>query len=575
MKKIIKKIKEKRYFILLSIFSVILLASVVRYAWRTFQIPVWDEQHYMQMAAEFYRLLQNPTLNTPYEMMQVLPFRQPGYPLAITPFLLLFGLSNSYFWGIVTNGIFYVVTVIGIYFLAKQFFSKQSALLASIMFASYGWVLFHVHTAYSEISATAMSLLATLFLVKSDYFRKRSYTILFGLCLGYGILIRWVSIVFILGPLIYVIYQMIKKQKIFSRKLLVNIALAFVVMLIIVLPYFFNSGSIFQYFNGHRFGGEMWKIVPEEERNPLSIYSLTFYLSSFEKLGIFNFILLVFGFILGFKKKSNYEMMLAAVIVPWIFFSFFSILKADRFIVPIYPFIAIISAAIFDKIKNHKAKILLVIVAIVLSSLSFLGSAWGKGPMSASLSTLPVTLPFGELNKIHLTSISRPPYIYKLSGREIIAFLEKDSDNNIDTKRGALMLFSYRPLDEPLMTYNLFTLIKPFVLNSYLGSVITDPELQGEGLLKEVFGYDYILVKSGKISDEYFPRINYLTLEAFQRLFTKYVQMDAYYEKKTEIWINQDSSIVTIWKKKKEVPAEERERLKPLFIEELQIRTDH
>src|SRR3989344_7521384 len=146
MNKIIKTINSNKYIYLLSILSLVLIASVVRYGLRTYKVPEWDEQHYMRMATEFYRMIKYQlSFSTPYEMLQIVPFRQPGYPLLIVPFLLIFGLSQSYLWGIFTNGLLYVATIFGIYFVAKNYLSRLSSFLAAFIFAFYGWTLWHVH----------------------------------------------------------------------------------------------------------------------------------------------------------------------------------------------------------------------------------------------------------------------------------------------------------------------------------------------------------------------------------------------------------------------------------------------
>lgn len=183
-KKESKKTKFDIYIFLLVSLSFFLLASVVRYGLRSYKIPEWDEQHYMRMATEFYRLLKAPRLTTPYEMLQVVPFRQPGYPLLIVPFLLIFGLSHAYFWGIFTNGILYIASIFGIYFVARNFLSQPASFLAAFIFAFYGWTLLHLHLTYSETATSAFTIWTILFLIKSNNFQNRKYSILFGVFFG-------------------------------------------------------------------------------------------------------------------------------------------------------------------------------------------------------------------------------------------------------------------------------------------------------------------------------------------------------------------------------------------------------
>ncbi len=564
MRKILKNIIAHKYIYLLTILSLVLLASVVRFGLRTYKVPEWDEQHYMRMTTEFYRLIKyNLSFNTPYEMLQVVPFRQPGYPLLILPFLFIFGLSNSYFWGIFTNGLLYVVSIFGIYFLAKNFLSKLASFLAAFIFALYGWTLLHLHLTYSETAASAFAIWTIFFLIKSNLFQNRRYSLLFGLFLGLGLLVKWITLVYVLGPLFFVLYQILKRRLFKKKEVLTAGILAFFIALIVSFyPYYQNYYWIFQYFYGHRVGGPMWQIVAEQERNPLSAYSLTFYLNSFSQLGIFYFILIVAGFILALRKKSNLKPILLVVLISY-FFSVFALLKAERHIIPIYPYLAILSASVFDYVKNKTFKILLISFIIILSIASFLGSVWGKGPMKQSLYSLPIELPFGQMKKIYLTTFSRPPYIYKISGKEILDFIEKDSKNNGIENPQVLSLFYFRPLDEPLMTYNLYNYEKPLAINNFVGTVINDPDREAEYIVQSAFkNADYILAKSGKKTDNYFSEINYKTLKAAIALFENYASMPDFYEEKAKIWINQDSSEVFIFKKKRQISDTELERMK-------------
>lgn len=539
-----------RYIIFLSILSIGFLASLVRFALRTYDIPVWDEQHYMFMATQFYRLLQNPSLNTPYEMLQVLSFRQPGYPLLILPFLMVFGLSNSYFWALFTNGLFYVSSIFAIFFIARNYLSKLASFLASLIFAFYGWTLYFVHFAYSETATSALCAWAFLFLIKSDFFKNRKYSILFGIFLTLALLTRWVAIIFVAGPMLYVFYQIFKKKVFRNRAALVNIALSlFIVSLLLSYPYYVNYHQVFDYFNAHLIGGPNWQLTPQYERNPFSIYSLTFYLNSFAKLGIFYFILIIAGFLLALIKTSKLKIFVLASFIPWLFFSFFSILKTDRFIIPIYPCLAILSASVFDYIKNKYFKSLLIIITIVLSFGTFLGTVWGKGP---------------------LTGISRSPNIYKLSGREIVDFIAQDSKASGMVNPQVTVLFSYRPLDEPIYTYNLYTQEKPLNILWLVGSEIKDTDKDTVFITKSAIkNADYILTKSGKKVEYYFTKNNYQALEAAILFVDKFFNITDYYEEKAKFWIYQDSSEVTVFKKKRQISEQELEKARLKLVSEL------
>lgn len=567
--KILKNLRFDKYIFFLATISIVLLASTVRYGLRTYKVPEWDEQHYMRMATEFYRLIKNNlSLSTPYQMLQVVPFRQPGYPLLILPFLMVFGLSNSYFWGIFTNGLLYVASIFGIYFLAKNFLSKFPSFTAAAIFAFYGWTLLHLHLTYSETADSAFTIWTILFLTKSNLFQNKKYSILFGVFLGLGMLVRWVIAVYILGPLLFVLYLLIKKRLFKKKKIVIQLCMAFLIALIVSFyPYLQNNYWIFQYFYGHHVGGQLWQALPQQESNPFSIYSLTFYLNSFAQLGIFFFVLIIVGFVLALRKKSNIKLILSVVIIGYLF-SVLAPIKGERYIVPIFPYLAILSASVFDYIKNRRFYLLLIYFTIVLSVVSFLGSVWAKGPMKQSLASLPIELPFGQWKRIYLTTYSRPPYIYKISGKDFLDFIEEDSKEAGIKNPQVLSLFYYRPLDEPLMTYNLYNEEKPLQINNFVGTVTADPQKDSGSFIDNLMrNTDYVLIKTGQRLDNYFSPVNYKTLKALIILFDKDIRVSNYYDKKAQFWINQDSSEVTIFRKKREIPDQKLENMRLRFVE--------
>lgn len=566
-------IKNNKYPIALLLISLILLASTIRYSAMTFQYPQWDEQLYMHKAAFYYRLLQHPTFTTPVEMMEVVPDRQPGYPLAILPFLLVFGLKNAYSWGLITNVFLHIATIFGIYMLARQYLSKFASFVGAGLFAFYGWPLYFIHYTYSETATTTACVWALYFLVKSDLFQNKKHSLFFGLLVGVALLTRWIALVFIAGPFLYVIYRAFQK-KLYKNKNVVLYALGagFIALLVSFYPYFHNEYWVLGYFRAHRVGGEMWQIISERDRNPFSPYSLTYYLSTFTKLGIFFFCLIVAGLALSLRKKSPLKLILWASIFPWIFLTFFSILRADRFILPIFPYFAILSASVFDTIKNKNLKMSLVVVAGILSLGTFFGSVWGKGPMKADMAAIPLSFSFNHELKLYLTAPAHPPYIYRMSGKEIVDYLAVESIKSGNAKPQVTALFSYRLLDELMMTHNLYEQPKPLEINNLLGTVIHTKK-EAYSLTKTILqDPDYMLLKSGQQTDTYFTKINYITLNAFQKIVATDFTVSDYYEKKKDFWITQDSSTVSVYKKKKDISDKELERLSEKLIHYLDLK---
>ncbi|MCL5438638.1 MAG: glycosyltransferase family 39 protein [Patescibacteria group bacterium] len=145
-----------------------------------------------------------------------------------------------------TNGVLYAISVFGIYFIASNYLSKLASFFAAFIFIFYGWTLFYTHFTYSETATSVFCIWTILFLIKSDCFQKRKYAILFGLFFGFGLLTRWITIVFVLGPLIYVFYQFLKKRLFKKRPVLLNILFSFLIVLLLsAYPYYLNSYWVF------------------------------------------------------------------------------------------------------------------------------------------------------------------------------------------------------------------------------------------------------------------------------------------------------------------------------------------
>lgn len=257
------------------------------------------------------------------------------------------------------------------------------------------------------------------------------------------------------------------------------------------------------------------------------------------------------------------KLMLLTVFVSWIFFAFMSILKADRFIIPIFPYLAILSASVFDWVKNKKMKIALIFITVILSLGQFLGGVWGKGPMKATFAHINIPLPFHQRIPIYFTSVSHPPYIYRISGKEIVDYLVQDSKKSNFKNPQVLSLFYYHFLDDPIISWNLYHQIKPLTMVNFLGTVITVSPSSTAFMTNMALKSNYVLLKSGRAVDKSFSENNYQVLRGFIELFnTNPSLLQEYYDKKTTFWIYQDSSQITVYKKKKEFSPETLETMR-------------
>ncbi len=556
------------YFWLILITSIILLASHTAYILQTNQQPEMDEQHYMDMGSTFYRMLKSPTLTTPVDMLQHIPYRQPGYSLFFLPLLLIFGISYSYAIALFANGLFYIATIIGVYFLGKEFFSKKSAYLASIVFACYGWPLFYLHFTYSETATSCLILLCVLFLKKSNSFSVRKYALLFGIFLGLGLLTRWVTVIFIAGPLLISIILIIahsrKKRKQAFMNLLLSIGLG---TLIACPPYIANQASFFGYYvKDQALGGALWDALPSSKKSFISLQSFSYYLKVFEQLTLPIFSLFIAGLSYIVFKKKKYIFLLAAFLAPYLIFSFATIIKDDRYIVPIYPFIALISLSFLDAIKKVFIKTVLIGLILLLSIGNFLGGTWGIGPLGVKgLASTLIPMPIGHPRMIHWTTIVWPPRKEVSNARKILEIIDKNADSKKDLK--VTQLFSYHPVDIGIYSLNTYMREDKIVVENFVGSAVTNPKASSEYVVSTIASSDFLLIKDINKVDSYFPPVNYVLLNATIKALSNSTIPG--YTKVGSVKIPADQSTVTVYKRVDDMSSANQKDIKDQLVKKL------
>jgi len=533
-----------------------ILVSHTFYVVMTHQFPEMDEHLYVGIASEFYKILQNPSWDIIFRMNQYLvdhpPFRPPVYPLTILPLLLVFGISNAYKLALWVNGIYFIATMIFLYFLAREYMSRTSSVIATAMFASFGWTLFYLHFTYSETATTTFIVLSTLLLVRSKNFENRKYSILFGLSLAFGILTRWVVPLFLLGPAIFIFARYFLHKKNVSKKILKNIALALLIQVPVVIFHYIDRGVFGTYVTSQAFPGPLWDLVPSQRRNLVSLQSAAYYFKVIEQLNIFFFVIFIAGLSLGIKKIKKYGLFVFGFLLPYLIFSFTIVIKDDRYIVPIYPFVALVCAIVIEEVRRKT----LVIGVSILCALSFLGSFWQIGPLSTGLQSILVQMPIGHPRRIHLASMVWPPVKEFSNAKQIMKIISDDALAQNKKNPTILNLFSYHPLDNALFSINNYEKIDKFSFQNFVGSS-PSAVLVADSLTNA----DYLLVKSGRPVDDYFPSNNYILLKiAVGVIIADTTVLDSFTKIATVI-IPLDKSNVTIYKRDKAIEQEEKEEI--------------
>lgn len=440
---------------LLLLICIISLISHVAYSVKTEQYPVWDEHHYLDLAIQQYDILTNKGPLGFVEILTIPTHRQPLYSWLITTSLLITGTKHTYFNALLINGLLIVSSIIGVFCLTSKLYSSRMGLIAALLYATYGNVLFYNHFSYSETATTTLVIWSLIGLYKTQGFLLPKWSLIAGILTGLAFLTRWIAPTFLIGALLvqggYGLSQLLATPK--SNKTRIwkqfAVSLLFFAIPVILIPivFFFSTNLhlFLDYVQKNQGLGASWV---KQYRDPAlantsSLRSIMFYFNILQQNTIIPFSLFILGFLTNIRfiifhkleKTKRFEslFLLASFIAPYVFLTFITIWKEDRFIVPIYPVMAIISVTFFHQLHQHKNKKVilftnfLIVLVIGISIFNAIGAQWGLGPMGQKGLVDYITprwLPHPR--RFYLTPLVWPPTKDKTNAEAFLTFLQHD-----------------------------------------------------------------------------------------------------------------------------------------------------
>lgn len=493
-------------------FVIFMAVSHIVYVALCRQYPVWDENHYMTLALGFFDLFHKNAGDIIQKIWTLSDYRQPLYGFVLSLPLFLFGTAHAYKIALLINGLFYIGSIVGVYFLAREWCSKTTSLVAAMIFAWYGNVLFYLHYTYSETAVTTSIVWATLFFVRSQFFTNRKYTAWAGVLTAASVLTRWIAVPFLVGPLavcgIGAVITWIKHKE-QRRAIIYNLLWFFV--LGIAVPFF-----MYYLPNIQPFGAYLWRnryYAPEwvaqfkdaSMANPFSTRSLMFYFNIISQNTVFLFIPLALGVVVAAIHPKKYIYPFALFVTGYGFLTIFAIWKEDRFIVPLYPIMAILSVIALNHIRQKWLQLFCVIYLVLFAALSFFGASWGFGPMGKrGLSDVVLPAFIHHPRRIYLTPLVWKPNVEYVNVYQIIDAIVADKTSS--DKETLAKTFAYEPVDNTLsaiVSYEQRNLIT-------IQTIATSSAFMNNDLWKQSLSATYILTKDDPMPSSYLKDVTLL-----------------------------------------------------------------
>jgi 4-amino-4-deoxy-L-arabinose transferase-like glycosyltransferase len=117
----------------------------------------------------------------------------------------LLGLSEDV--AAMTNVIYMAILLLSVYGIGDRMFGKRAGLLASCLVSLFPMSFSLARYFYLDYALTAAVALSVYLLLLTDGFESKKYSLLFGLSLGLGMLIKWLLVFFLLGPLCVILLR--------------------------------------------------------------------------------------------------------------------------------------------------------------------------------------------------------------------------------------------------------------------------------------------------------------------------------------------------------------------------------
>ncbi|KKS90449.1 MAG: hypothetical protein UV63_C0001G0053 [Microgenomates group bacterium GW2011_GWC1_43_11] len=515
------------------------------YISKTRQYPQWDEHHYVGLSRTFYSLLRSPSPDLWARLMKASDYRQPLYPLISAIVLTITGPEQSYFVSLLVNGIYFIVTLLAIYFIVKEFGNTRSAVLASLIFAGMGFPLFYMHFAYSETATTMWVSLSMLFLLKSNGFLNRRMSVYAALMFVGGSLTRWVAPIFISGAILWELSILVvswKKERKSQKIIRLSNAFIFIilsVMLSLFLYYIPNISLFFDYVRRNSINSSAWVTAYKgiEYANPWSVKTLVYYLNIISQNTVFYFMLFLLGCGFCFFRITKYGGLLLSFMIPYIVFSAAFLWKDDRFIVPLYPIIAVLSGIWLTGIKAPRLYWTLFILISTFSVMSYFGCLWGIGIMGKQ-GLKDIVLPsfIQHPRRIYLTSMVWPPVKEYIHANSVVSIIAKDSREK-PTKVSVLIV--HEPLTNALYSIEHY-LTNGVFLFSYVSSI-------GTFNMMDFLNKDYIIARN--VSSP----VDGVSSGCFHEILDVYPHA---YQAIGEVIVPSDGSVVVIYRRNQIISPE-------------------
>ncbi len=299
----------------------------------------------------------------------------PLVGIITAPFYFIFGISQD--TGVmISAAVFSAILIFYTYRLGEKIINEKAGLLAAFLIIAYPVVFNQLNVYMLDLPLTAFVAMSIYFLLKTDFFRNLKYSVFFGISLGLGMLIKQTFILFIVGPLVYMIVNVFLFNNGGANRFKKNILylmLSLTLGFLVALPYYSHierSVPLLEKITEWKWVITWPTPVPESNIFLDFTRSLLWYIWGLINWQVSFFYFLIFLLGLFLYSRSLFEnkgILYLWILVSWVLVSYFKYaiefnmeVTGVRYTMPFLPSVALISAAGIMQIDIRKIRLFFV-----------------------------------------------------------------------------------------------------------------------------------------------------------------------------------------------------------------------
>ena len=183
--------------------------------------PDWDQSIHMMTSMNYHRILNDAIHHPDFSghgiketLRQLVDVSSFVYPPLVTFIggLLIFVGGNSMDALAMINVPFLAILIVSVFQIGKRMGDERAGLLSALLVVLYPVVFGLARVPMLDFPLLAMTALSVCLLLHTDFFTHRTYTILFGLSLGLGMLTKPIFLNYILIPVAFVVGRCIRER---------------------------------------------------------------------------------------------------------------------------------------------------------------------------------------------------------------------------------------------------------------------------------------------------------------------------------------------------------------------------